>query len=232
MNGRIFAWIIAFLLLALPVRAQQDLMQDTWVATDAVGRHMPTADEIGPRPEKRRFVGMFYVTWHNSAYNRIYSGLYDRDVTKILAAHPDARLRDDIYWPDGKDLPAYNYDSYHWGEPEYGYFISTDRFVIRHDISMLSDAGVDVLILGCTHYPLLTEVIAGIMGPDVALIDTGAEAAWELKRTLEEQDLLAAPRAGQAVFYASDRPEDFGTLASRFLRQDMPAVREVDIERY
>ena len=104
--------------------------------------------------------------------------------------------------------------------------------VAREYLEPLKESGVDVLILGCTHYPLLTEVIAGIMGPDVALIDTGAEAAWELKRTLEEQDLLAAPRAGQAVFYASDRPEDFGTLASRFLRQDMPAVREVDIERY
>ena len=151
MKSKIFWLWAGFMLLTLPVLAQQDLMQDTWVATDAIGRHMPTAKEIGPRPEKRRFVGMFYVTWHSSAYDRVYSGPYDRDVTKILDAHPEARLRDDLYWPDGKDLPAYNYDSYHWGEPEYGYFISQDRYVIRHDISMLADAGVDVLILDATN---------------------------------------------------------------------------------
>ena len=89
-----------------------------------------------------------------------------------------------------------------------------------------------MLILGCTHYPLLTDVIAKIMGPGVELVDTGAEAAWELKRTLKARELLSETREGEASFYASDRPDDFGTLASRFLCQDMPAVREVDIERY
>ncbi len=104
--------------------------------------------------------------------------------------------------------------------------------VAREYLEPLRSADIDVLILGCTHYPLLADVIAEIMGPGVELIDTGAEAAWELKRALKARDLLAGDRQGQAQFFASDRPDDFGTLASRFLRQDMPAVQEIDIELY
>ena len=151
MNQRPAFLLIVFLLSATTVLAQVDLMQDTWVATDALGRHMPTSEETGFRPKKRRFVGMFYVTWHRAVYNTVYQAPYDRDVTQILDRHPEARMDDSRWWPDGKDLPAYNWDSYHWGEPEYGYFLSQDRYVIRHDISMLSDAGVDVLILDATN---------------------------------------------------------------------------------
>ncbi len=104
--------------------------------------------------------------------------------------------------------------------------------VAREYLEELRKSGIDALILGCTHYPLLTDVIAQIMGPEVELIDTGAEAAWELRRTLERRDMLAEVRQGEAIYCASDRPEDFGTLASRFLRQDIPSVREVDIELY
>ncbi len=104
--------------------------------------------------------------------------------------------------------------------------------VAREYLESLRAADIDVLILGCTHYPLLTDVIAEIMGPGVELIDTGAEAAWELKRALKARELLAEERQGEARFYASDRPDDFGILASRFLREDMPAVQEIDIEQY
>lgn len=104
--------------------------------------------------------------------------------------------------------------------------------VAREYLEPLKAADIDTLILGCTHYPLLADVIAGIMGPGVELIDTGAEAAWELKRTLKARDMLAEQRSGEARFYASDRPDDFGTLAGYFLRENMPPVQEVDIERY
>ena len=49
--------------------------------------------------------------------------------------------------------------------------------VVKEYLTPLKDAGVDTLILGCTHYPLLEEVIGDFMGPDVTLIDSGAEAA-------------------------------------------------------
>ena len=63
--------------------------------------------------------------------------------------------------------------------------------VAREYLEPLRREGLDTLILGCTHYPLLTDIIGDIMGPGVTLINTGEEAAWELKRTLRAMDLLA-----------------------------------------
>ncbi len=119
-----------------------DLMSDTWVATDALGRHMPLADSVGTlKQDKDRKVGIFYITWHGEG-NHNLPGPYT-DVTKILAEKPSARF-------DGHD-PIWKYGGYHWGEPENGYFLSQDEWVIRKDLSMLQDAGVDVLVLDVTN---------------------------------------------------------------------------------
>ena len=105
--------------------------------------------------------------------------------------------------------------------------------VAREYLQELKEQDIDTLILGCTHYPLLEEIIADVMGDGVTLINVGQEAAWEMKRTLERCDLLAEDRAGEATLYVSDRPQDFGVLASRFLREEVhDAVRCIDIEQY
>ncbi len=105
--------------------------------------------------------------------------------------------------------------------------------VAKEYLQPLKEQGLDTLILGCTHYPLLEEVIGDIMGPDVTLINVGQEAAWEMKRTLECCDMLAENRAGETTLYVSDRPQDFGALASRFLRHEVhDAVKCIDIEQY
>ena len=54
--------------------------------------------------------------------------------------------------------------------------------VAREYLEPLKATGVDTLILGCTHYPLLTEIIGDIMGPEVTLVSAGEESAFELKR--------------------------------------------------
>ena len=104
--------------------------------------------------------------------------------------------------------------------------------VAREYLEPLKAAGIDTLILGCTHYPLLTDVISDIMGDDVTLINAGAETAWELKRTLTAQDLLAEDRPGETALCASDLSGDFCELAGRFLQQEVPQVLRVDIDRY
>ena len=119
-----------------------DLMSDTWVATDALGREMPQIDSVGfTKDDQRRVVGMFYITWHGHWYENLSSPY--TDVTKILNEKPEARL-------DGTD-PLWKYGQYHWGEPEMGYFLSYDEWVYRKDMSMLQDAGVDVLIMDVTN---------------------------------------------------------------------------------
>ncbi len=121
----------------------RDLYADTWVANDALGRAMPDYAEVGPvKRDHRRVVGMFYITWHSDSLATLKSP-YSADVSKILAKDPTARL-------DAKH-PLWTEGSYHWGEPEMGYFLSKDEYVIRHDMSMLADAGVDVLIMDVTN---------------------------------------------------------------------------------
>lgn len=112
------------------------------MATDALGRTLPTAGECPLKDDgKPRTVGIFYITWHTQG---MHNGLeYRADVSKVLQADPEARRE----W----DNSQWTGPSYHWGEPEYGYFLSKDKYVIRHDISMLADAGVDVLIMDVTN---------------------------------------------------------------------------------
>ena len=123
--------------------AGRDLFADTWVATDALGRTMPTAADVGlPKGDHRRVVGIFYIAWHRDDRAGLKKP-YTADVGKILAADPKARLdAKHASWTEG---------SYHWGEPELGYFLSKDEAVIRKDMSMLADAGVDVLVMDVTN---------------------------------------------------------------------------------
>jgi len=121
----------------------RDLYSDTWVATDGIGREMPGYEEAGEvKQDQRRVVGIFYITWHTQDKANMKQP-YNADVTKILVKDPSARLK--------ADHPLWEEGAYHWGEPEMGYFLSQDEYVIRKDISMLADAGVDVLVMDVTN---------------------------------------------------------------------------------
>lgn len=106
--------------------------------------------------------------------------------------------------------------------------------VAREYLAPLLERGVDTLILGCTHYPLLEEVISGICGPGVTLVSAGEESAFEIKRLLTSRGLRApADRRGEAEFYVSDRAEDFEGVASLFLQEDIHhKARRIDIDQY
>ena len=131
------------LLLSAVVSAQGiDILPDTWTATDALGRVMPDAKAAPLRTDKPRTVGIFYITWHDEGKYGLKAP-YGGDVTRTLQEAPEARL--DAFHPAWKEW------SLHWGEPEAGYFLSQDRWLIRRDFSMLADAGVDVLILDVTN---------------------------------------------------------------------------------
>lgn len=122
----------------------RDLFPDTWVANDALGRSMPDYSAVGAvKKDQRRIVGIFYITWHTQDHYTNFKSPYAADVTKVLEKDPKARM-------DAKH-PLWTEGSYHWGEPEMGYFLSQDEYVIRKDISMLADAGVDVLVMDVTN---------------------------------------------------------------------------------
>src|SRR5579862_7868542 len=121
----------------------RDLFSDTWVGHDALGRNVPPLSVVGPvKTDHRRVVGIFYITWHSDSLHKLKSP-YTADVTQVLAKDSNARL-------DAKN-PLWTEGSYHWGEPEAGYFLSKDEYVLRKDMSMLADAGVDVLLMDVTN---------------------------------------------------------------------------------
>ncbi|MBO5248646.1 MAG: glutamate racemase, partial [Clostridia bacterium] len=84
-------------------------------------------------------------------------------------------------------------------------------------IKPLQAAGVDTVILGCTHYPLLKPVLSRLFGPDVTLIDSGREAALELADVLRKTGKLSSSGEGKRRYYVSDEVSNFSHIAGMFL---------------
>ena len=117
-----------------------------WPATDALDRRVPTADLSQARPLRSdRFVGIFYFLWHDD-YGAKRSGADGPyDVSKILARDKNALRHpaSPLWGPHG----TYHY----WGEPLFGYYLSTDPWVIRRHAQLLAAAGIDTLIFDATN---------------------------------------------------------------------------------
>lgn len=94
----------------------------------------------------------------------------------------------------------------------------------------LKDAGVDTLVLGCTHYPLLSAVIQLVMGDEVQLVSSAEETAKLTYRTLSENGLLADEGPGHRAelsFESTGDPHRFAQLAKRFLGPDVSGVSRI-----
>jgi glutamate racemase len=88
-------------------------------------------------------------------------------------------------------------------------------------LAPLKAEGVDTLILGCTHYPLLTDIIANFMGPEVEIISSGAETAEYVAQVLKSREMLADRPTGVYSYYVTDSVKDFSRMASLFLETDV-----------
>jgi len=111
----------------------------------------------------------------------------------------------------------------------------TDRevtLVIAHEyLTPLRDAGVDVVVLGCTHYPILKGTIAKVFGPTVKLIDSAEETAKEVAERLGGLDLLRGEGSSPVHrFFVSDVPHRFREQAERFLGAPLPEVSVVTVD--
>jgi glutamate racemase len=98
-------------------------------------------------------------------------------------------------------------------------------------LSPLQRTAVDTVVLGCTHYPLLTGVLQLVMGPGVSLVSSAEETAKDVYRLLTEADLLADPMAAPDPheFSATGDPAAFERLGRRFLGPEMTAVSTVSL---
>ena len=107
------------------------------------------------------------------------------------------------------------------------------KLVIRQYLAEIRDAGVDTLILGCTHYPLLKQMIGEYMGRQVTLIDPGQSAAHDLEQLLSAKGMRANRAEGEAHYFVSDVPDTFVQIANLFLGQYSGGpVQQIAIEKY
>lgn len=108
------------------------------------------------------------------------------------------------------------------------------RLVIERYLTQLKQNGIDTLILGCTHYPLLRGAVSDFMGEGVTLVDSGYETAVYAAKVLKEQNLLNSDQTVKNTeFYVSDTPDGFESVAGLFLGRDMEhTVNQIDIEQY
>ncbi len=105
--------------------------------------------------------------------------------------------------------------------------------IARRYLQPIMENNPDTLILGCTHYPLLKGLLQRIVGPDVRLVDSGVEAAREVKRILAEKNMaVPAARKPRHQLFVSDLPDKFQEISERFLERSLPYLQTVDFERF
>lgn len=158
----------------------RDAMPDTWVATDALGRTLPTNEETGDLREGK-YIGLFFWTWHcgqsanNPANNELINEQYPDSINNYY----------DPVWA------AAGTDRYHWNEPIYGYYNGLDPWVYRRQAEMLANSGVDVIFFDNTNgtytweagYMMLCQVFEqaraqGVNTPKIAFFLPFSDGIW------------------------------------------------------
>lgn len=170
-------------------------------ATDVLGRKLPSPAEAG-LPEKK-FVGLFYWTWHTH-----FAQTKTCIPHKIIQKKPEARFDyNDPTWPTA----GY---SYYWGEPLWGFYRDTDRWVLRKQAELLADAGIDLIVFDCTNgsftwkesYMELCSVFmearkAGVQTPQIAFMLAFGPLSGSLQAITEIYNDLYKPGLYQNLFF-------------------------------
>jgi glutamate racemase len=102
------------------------------------------------------------------------------------------------------------------------------RATIAIYLSSLKHSGIDTLVLGCTHYPLLKKGIADFLGPQVCLIDSAEETAKVVRSTLSSYGLARRKGNGGASFFVTDIPDRFVKVGARFLGEQVESAVRVE----
>jgi len=114
---------------------------------------------------------------------------------------------------------------------EHGTTSGPELLDVAHEyLQPLMDAGIDTLVLGCTHYPLLTGVISYVVGDSVTLVSSADETAKDVYRLLVQHELERDQQLPAPVhrFLTTGRPEEFRELGRRFLGPEIESVDQFD----
>lgn len=103
--------------------------------------------------------------------------------------------------------------------------------IARIYLEPLIDKKIDTLVLGCTHYPLMKSILRRVAGENIVLIDSASAVALEVRDVLVKNSLTANPKnKGKTLFFASDNPSKFQTLANRFFHTKISPVKKITLE--
>jgi glutamate racemase len=107
------------------------------------------------------------------------------------------------------------------------------RMTIRKYLKPLLDMGVDTIILGCTHFPVIKQLIQDEAGPSISLIDSGQETARVVNNMLETMEIEVSPDSdGDFRCFVSDIPNKFDEVGTRFLGEPLINAERVDFDNF
>jgi len=105
------------------------------------------------------------------------------------------------------------------------------KLIAEEYLHEFKEYNVDTLILGCTHYPILRNIIQEVVGENVALIDSGSAASVEVENYLNGRGIKnTSNNSGSHEFYVSDVPKKFKQIADRFLGREVEHIQKVNLE--
>ncbi len=103
------------------------------------------------------------------------------------------------------------------------------RLAAERYLKEIKEADIDVLVLGCTHYPLLRDVLQEVVGASVRIIDSASETALEVKDALGREGLVREGGQAVASFYVTDSPEKFQSVGERFLKRKIEKIEKIEL---
>jgi len=118
-----------------------------------------------------------------------------------------------------------------WSDPQDESSLADIKYrTVKRYLDEFTDRGIDTLVLGCTHYPLLKETIDVFMGEGVTLIDSAIATAQEVVKVLNDLKLCTHPaQEAQRQYFVTDAPERFRKLGTRFLGKPLERVQQIEI---
>lgn len=213
MKNRILQISTMILLSSWSFAQEWTVNSDQWVATDNLGRELPSSSETGPVKTDKK-IGMFYWTWHTDdlATWTMRDGTIP-NLTEILNQYPEAA--NDLHhsvWQNPSEG-----GTYWWDEPLFGYYRTTDEWVLRKHAEMLADAGVDVVFFDNTNgnytwkssYTVLMEVWNqarqdGVKTPQIAFLLPFSATSGALEQLNELYTEVYEPGLYQDLWYMHD----------------------------
>ena len=182
---------------------------DTWTAIDGLGRVLPLNGETGD-VRQDKYVCLFYWSWHNDN-----AGSEPFNVTEFMEKYPEAKNDYKFkQWPRGGT-------AYFWNEPIYGYYRTTDKWVIRRHAELLADAGVDAIFFDNTNgtyiwkssYRVIFEVFEqarkdGVKAPAISFLLPFDESSQNVVTQLEllYMDIYRDEKYQDLWFYMNGKP--------------------------